>query len=61
MSTKNCIDKDISLSKSKIAKLKKVYKNYRILLDHLYFDVKNIMFKGITKEKAIHRILNIID
>ena len=62
MSIRNCIDKDIVLSKNDIEKLKKAYKNHKILLDHLHFDVKSIMLnEGITKEKAIKRILKIID
>lgn len=61
MSIRNCIDKDIVLSKRDIERLNKAYGNNKIGLEHLYFDVKSIMLnEGITKEKAIQRILKII-
>lgn len=61
MSIRNCINKDIVLSKSDIEKLKKAYGNNKIGLAHLNFDVKSIMInEELTKEKAINHILNII-
>ena len=61
MSMRNCISKDIVLSKKDIESLKKAYDNNKITSEDLSFDVKSIMLnEGITKEKAINRILNII-
>lgn len=60
MSIRNCINKDIVLSPKDIKNLKKIYKNHRIRLEHIEFDVKSIMInEGVTKEKAINKILNI--